>query len=108
MGTSGAGYVSRLKDVLRRVHPDDRRPLIHAFRDCLQSGKTSQWEFRVRNGDGREWVTWIDRYLARRRVWLVNYAECQNLFADESCQRITRSASRKPSWLFLDCGVVAV
>jgi two-component system cell cycle sensor histidine kinase PleC len=60
MGTSGAGYAPRLKDVLRRVHPDDRRPLIHAFRDCLQSGKTSQWEFRVRNDDGWDWVAWIE------------------------------------------------
>ena len=60
MGTSGAGHAPRLKDVLRRVHPDDRRPLIHAVRSCLQSGKTSQWEFRVRNDDGREWVAWIE------------------------------------------------
>jgi two-component system cell cycle sensor histidine kinase PleC len=60
MGTSGAGYAPRLKDFLRRVHPEDRRPLIHAFRDCLQSGKTSQWEFRVRNDDGRDWVAWIE------------------------------------------------
>jgi signal transduction histidine kinase len=59
MGTSGAGHAPRLKDFLRRVHPEDRRPLIHAFRS-LQSGKTSQWEFRVRNDDGRDWVAWIE------------------------------------------------
>ncbi|HYI70597.1 MAG TPA: PAS domain-containing sensor histidine kinase [Skermanella sp.] len=60
MGTSDAGYAPRLKDFLRRVHPEDRCPLIHAFRDCLHSGKTSQWEFRVRNDDGRDWVAWIE------------------------------------------------
>jgi two-component system cell cycle sensor histidine kinase PleC len=60
MGTSQAGHVPHLKDFIGRVHPDDRRPLIAALTACLRSGRTSQWEFRVRNDDGHEWVAWIE------------------------------------------------
>jgi PAS domain S-box-containing protein len=60
MGTSPADHSPSLKDLIARIHPDDRRPYIHAFIDCMTSGKTSQWEIRVRNGDGREWVVWIE------------------------------------------------
>jgi PAS domain S-box-containing protein len=60
MGTSQAGHVPHLKDFIGRVHPDDRRPLLRAFAACLRSGRTSHWEFRVRNDDGREWVAWIE------------------------------------------------
>jgi PAS domain S-box-containing protein len=60
MGTSPDGHTPSLKDLISRIHPDDRQPYIHAFIGCLKSGKTSQWEFRVHNDDGREWVAWIE------------------------------------------------
>jgi PAS domain S-box-containing protein len=60
MGTSPEEHTPSLSDLLSRMHPDDRTPYIRAFRGCLESGKTSQWEFRVINGDGREWVAWIE------------------------------------------------
>ena len=60
MGTSPDNHIPSLKDLISRIHPDDRRPYIHAFIGCLSSGKTNQWETRVRNGDGREWVAWIE------------------------------------------------
>jgi two-component system cell cycle sensor histidine kinase PleC len=60
MGTSPDDHIPSLKDLISRIHPDDRRPYIHAFIGCLTSGETSQWEIRVRNSDGREWVAWIE------------------------------------------------
>jgi two-component system cell cycle sensor histidine kinase PleC len=60
MGTSPDDHIPSLKDLIFRIHPDDRRPYIHAFIGCLSSGKTSQWEVRVHNKDGREWVAWIE------------------------------------------------
>jgi PAS domain S-box-containing protein len=94
MGTSGAGYAPRLKDVLRRVHPDDRRLLIHAFRDCLQSGKTSQWEFRVRNDDGREWVAWIEGCCETSRCGRVValFGICQDVTEQRRMQATLREA----------------
>ena len=60
MGTSPDDHTPNLKNLISCIHPDDRRPYIHAFIDCMTSGKTSQWEARVHNKDGREWVAWIE------------------------------------------------
>jgi PAS domain S-box-containing protein len=60
MGTQPDDHTPSLKDLISRIHPDDRRPYMHAFIGCLTSGKTSQWEIRVRNRDGREWVACIE------------------------------------------------
>jgi two-component system cell cycle sensor histidine kinase PleC len=60
MGTSPEQHTPSLRDLVSRIHPEDRSPYIRAFIGCVESGKTSQWEFRVSNSDGREWVAWLE------------------------------------------------
>jgi signal transduction histidine kinase len=60
MGTSPEEHTPSLRDLVSRIHPEDRGSYIRASIGCLESGKTSQWEFRVSNSDGKEWVAQVE------------------------------------------------
>ncbi len=57
LGSEPGGFSPSLREILRRVHPDDRDVAIQSLKDAADSGKPLRAEYRMRRDDGTTW--WV-------------------------------------------------
>jgi two-component system cell cycle sensor histidine kinase PleC len=62
LGTDPARFTPMLRQVLERVHPDDREMATARLDGCAATGLPRQWELRMRTDGGGELLLWIDAH----------------------------------------------
>ena len=66
IGHEPGEFNSNLQNWIAGIHPDDRPAMMKAFADCIESGETSQMEYRRRTAAGDyKWIHSIGKVVER-------------------------------------------
>jgi PAS domain S-box-containing protein len=94
MGTSPDDHTPSLKDLIARIHPEDRQTYMRSFIGCVATRDTSEWEFRLRNKDGKEWTARIEGHCETDESGKVValFGVCQDVTEQRRMQATLREA----------------
>ncbi len=101
IGHAPVDFNSNLQNWIAGIHADDRPAVIKAFADCIESGETSQMEYRRRTADGDyKWIHSIGKVVERDATG--KPLRMTGTHADISARREAEEALRQSEQRFRD------